>query len=164
MIICDASPLIHLTKMGKMEYVMKLFDTIIIPPAVYREIIEEGIQHNYDDAKLLQNYHKNKQIQKLTPGISDVILEGYLDRGEYEALLLTQELDLSIIIDERKGRFVAEQRNFSFLSTMDIVLLLLKEKVIDYSTFEKNLGKYSAKGWVAKNVIQKYLEKGKQYE
>ncbi|GAH29310.1 unnamed protein product, partial [marine sediment metagenome] len=66
MIILDASPLIHLTKIGKLEYIINLFDFIIISHAVYKEVIEEGIKAGYTDAILILNYFKNNKIKEIT--------------------------------------------------------------------------------------------------
>ena len=65
MIILDSSPLIHLTKIGKIEYLVNLFDYLIISEAVYTETIENGIQSGYSDAKLLFNLVEEEKIKKL---------------------------------------------------------------------------------------------------
>ncbi len=55
MIILDSSPLIHLTKIGKIDYLINLFDFIIISKAVYKEVIIKGEKAGYSDARLLLN-------------------------------------------------------------------------------------------------------------
>ena len=45
-----------------------------------------------------------------------------------------------------------------------MLLLLLKESLINFDIFKKNLAKYSADGWLGADLYQKYLEEGKKYE
>lgn len=164
MIIFNSSPLIHLSKIGKMEFLFKIFDFIIIPEAVYSEVIEAGLNAGYSEAILLLNYYNSKKILKMKITTPDPILKGYLHPGEYEAILLAQELNALLVIDDKKGRTVAEQKRLEFLTTADIFLLLIKEKVINSTLFKLNLGKYSANAWFASNLYQKYLKEGKKYE
>jgi hypothetical protein len=164
MIILDASPLIHLTKIGKLEYIIELFDFIIISNAVYKEVIEEGIIAGYTDATLILNYLKKDKIKEITIENPDPLLNEYLHPGESESIQLALYLKAILVIDEKKGRMIAEQRDIEFLTTADMLLLLLKEDLINFDFFHNNLSKYSADGWLGANIYQKYLEEGKKYE
>ncbi len=164
MIILDASPLIHLTKLGKLDYIVGLFDFIIISHAVYKEVIEDGIKAGYTDATLILNYFKNNKIKEIMIENPDPLLEEYLHPGESESLQLADRLKCILVMDEKKGRLIAEQRKIEFLTTADVLLLLLKEDLINFDFFKKNLVKYSADGWLGADIYQKYLEEGKKYE
>jgi hypothetical protein len=164
MIIFNSSPLIHLTKIGKIEYILNIFDFIVIPSEVYSEVIEEGIKEGFSDATLLYNYVENKKIKKIEINKPDLILKDYLHPGEYETIILAQQLEGLLVIDDRKARAVAEQKNLEVLTTADVLLLLLKENVINSTLFQLNLSKYSANGWLAPNIYEKYLAEGKKYE
>lgn len=164
MIILDSSPLIHLTQIGKIEYLVNLFDYLIIPEAVYSETIEKGIHSGYTDAKLLLNHVKNGKIKKFDIKKVDNTLKNYLHPGEYEAIQLATEYNGLLVMDDEKGRLVAEQRGILVLTTADILLLLLKEKIISYHYFHINFIKYSDQGWLGPNVLELYLKEGKKYE
>ncbi len=164
MIIFNSSPLIHLTKIGKLEYYLNIIDFIIIPHEVYTEVIEEGIKAGFSDAILLQNYYINKKIKKKNITQEDPILKDYLHPGEYESILLAKQLNGLLVMDDKKGRSVAEQKGLEVLTTADILLLLCKEKEIEYGLFKTNLGKYSANGWLSPVIHDKYLKEGKKYE
>lgn len=164
MIIFDSSPLIHLTKIGKIRFILNLFDFIVIPDKVYFEVIEEGIKTGFSDAILLRNYFKNKKIKKMEVSLHDPILKDYLHAGEYEAIQLAQQLDGLLVMDEKKGRLVAEQKEIEVVSTADTLLLLRKENVIDSTLFQSNLGKYAANSWLSPIIYDKYLKEGKKFE
>jgi len=39
--VSDSSPLIHLAKIEALEIISRLYSRILIPPAVWREVVEE---------------------------------------------------------------------------------------------------------------------------
>lgn len=164
MIILDASPLIHLTKIGKIEFLLDLFGYALITEAVYQEVVEEGIEKGYSDAILILNYIKKKRIKRVELQNPDISLNNYLHPGESESIQLAKQLDLILVIDENKGRTLAEQREIIFYSTADILLLLLKEKVINFDLYTRNFARYASNGWLGRDVYKKYLMEGKNYE
>ena len=42
MIVADSSPLIHLSKIGRLELLRKVYGTILIPRGVWEEVVTEG--------------------------------------------------------------------------------------------------------------------------
>ena len=40
--VSDSSPLIHLAKIEALELISRLYSRILIPPAVWREVVEES--------------------------------------------------------------------------------------------------------------------------
>jgi predicted nucleic acid-binding protein len=40
--VSNSTPLIHLAKIGQLELLRDFFGTLWIPPAVYRECVDEG--------------------------------------------------------------------------------------------------------------------------
>ena len=48
-IVSNTSPLIWLSKIGKITLLKKLFDEVIIPKEVYKEAVERGLQEGFSD-------------------------------------------------------------------------------------------------------------------
>ena len=69
-----------------------------------------------------------------------------------------------IVMDEKKGRLIAEQRNISYISTASLILLLLRKNLIDYNLYCSNLAKYTSYGWFSLQNYQQYIKRGKYYE
>jgi len=40
--VCDSSPLIHLAGVGHLDLLPRFYGTVLIPPAVFREVVTEG--------------------------------------------------------------------------------------------------------------------------
>ena len=134
------------------------------PAYSFKQLLKINIRvkNKYMDATLILNYFKNNKIKKIKIENPDPLLEEYLHPGESESIQLANYLKCILVIDEKKGRLIAEQKGIEFLTTVDTILLLLKEGIINFDFFKKNLAKYSADGWLGANIYQKYLEEGKK--
>ena len=102
-VISDTTALIILAKSDLLSLLSNLFSKIYIPKAVYDELMFK------DDIVKYRIKNFDKIIVK--PVNNLVILERIkrlkIDKGEVEAISLALELDLMLIIDERKGRKIA---------------------------------------------------------
>ena len=59
------------------------------------------------------------------------ILRAFLDEGEAEAIQLARELQITIIIDERRGRRIAKSLGLKVRGTLSILLELKRRGLID---------------------------------
>lgn len=41
-VVSDSSVLIHLAKIGQLKFLKEFYEKIVIPPAVWKEVVEEG--------------------------------------------------------------------------------------------------------------------------
>lgn len=108
-IISDTSCLILLEKIGELELLHKVFGEILIT----QEIADEyGL--NLPEWISIQN-STNKNYQK--------ILEASVDKGEASAIALAVELvDCLLIIDDLKGRNLAETLGIKITGTLGVIL------------------------------------------
>jgi len=112
---------------------------------------------------MLEGYVDSNKIKVLAIENEDLPLKSFLHAGEYESILLARTRREFLLMDEQKGRLVAEQNHIPVITTAGILLLLLEQKVINYDHYGKNLAKYAARGWLASDIYQKYLQAGKKY-
>jgi uncharacterized protein len=100
--VSNSTPLIHLAKIGQLELLRDFFGTVLIPEAVYRECVDEGIK--YEEAALIAQATWLK-VQEMNDNYLVTLLNSELDRGESEAiaLALAQSADL-LLLDDREGR------------------------------------------------------------
>lgn len=164
MIIIDSSPLIHLARIGKMQFVLSLFERVTIAGSVFDEVITKGIEKGFHDAKVLKEYHVQRKILVKHKESEMKEIKALLHAGEYESIVLAKENDALLIIDEKKGRLFAEQNGIEVLSTAGMLLYLREHGVIDYALYSSNLSKYSGQGWFSLELFQKYLQNGEKNE
>lgn len=124
-VVSNTSPVINLSAIGQLELLEKLFQQIIIPPAVYQEIAVDGTGQPGAIEVCTLPWVKCNKVNNSTLVKA---LQGELDRGEAEAIALAIEnkADL-LLLDERIGREVALRFGLQFIGVLGI-LILAKEK------------------------------------
>ena len=127
-VISDTTALIILAKSDKLELLSNLFQKIFIPKAVEDEL-------NFKDDIVRYRVEKFDKIS--VKNISDSrilnrIKKLNIDNGEIEAISLAIELDLKLIIDERKGRIVAINQG---LEVVGVLGILVENYRLDHISF-----------------------------
>ena len=101
-VISNTSPISNLAAIGQLDLLQQLYGTIIIPPAVYQELINSG---DTDPATLAVQTLSWIQTQPVSDRVLLETLQSNLDPGEAEAITLAVEIHADrLIIDERRGR------------------------------------------------------------
>ncbi|MBW6480818.1 MAG: DUF3368 domain-containing protein [Bacteroidales bacterium] len=109
-IISDASCLIALSKIEELGLLKTLFEEVIIT----REVSEE-FGEALPDWIVTREVKDQKKIQEL---------EKILDKGEASSIALALETDRSmLIIDELKGRKIAQSLHVEIIGTIGVILL-----------------------------------------
>lgn len=106
-VVSDTTPLISLLKIDKVYLLEKLFGKILIPQAVFDELVTD--KRFIEETDIIRN---NSQIKVKEVGSLEAVdilrrLTG-LDIGESEAIVLADELSADVLLmDEAKGRNTA---------------------------------------------------------
>jgi predicted nucleic acid-binding protein len=115
-VVSDTSPINYLCLIGEIEVLPRLFEEILIPPAVWAELRHPRAPKAV--ATWLANLPAWAKIQ--APAFVQPNLG--IDPGEAEAISLALEMGLpAILIDEKTGREVAEERGLVALGTLNIL-------------------------------------------
>ena len=119
-VVSDTSCLSALIQTGQTELLPQLFGEVIIPEPVFREL--QALSDFGVDVSLLSAAPWLK-IMKATP---NALLSGLLtnlDEGESHAIALSIELSAELlIIDERKGRKMAESLHLTYTGLGGVLL------------------------------------------
>lgn len=129
-VISDTTALIILAKSDKLDLLSNLFKEVFIPLAVKDEL-------NFKDDVVKYRIDKFDKIS--VKNISDIktlnrIKKLNIDAGEVEAISLAIELNLKLIIDERKGRQIAISQGLDVIGVLGI---LVENYRLDYISFEE---------------------------
>ena len=103
-IVCNSGPLIALGILARLDILKFLFDEVLVPEAVQKEIEQGGIKLSG-----LENFRRADWI-RIVPlkEKRDELLESLLDVGEAAVISLAREQKATLVlIDERKARKVA---------------------------------------------------------
>ena len=127
-IVSDTTALINLARGDLLFLLNNLFKTIYVPKAVYEELIVKD-----DLVSLRVNRFKKIEVKEITDiNIFEKVKKSKLDLGESEAITLALELDLMLIIDERKGRKVAQSYGLNIVGVLGLILENYRQKFITY--------------------------------
>ena len=131
-VIFNSSPLINLAKADILDILFNLFEQIIIPEAVYNEVVLEGKNKEGTD-KISELIEKNqitiKQVSN-TPLVT--ALNKHLDLGEAEAITLTLDCKANLLVlDEKEARNYALIYDISITGFIGILIRAKNKGVIN---------------------------------
>ena len=129
-IISDTTPIISLIKINRLDLLEKLFVEVLIPNAVFKELTTNTLFTNEAEIVKKSSFLKVSSVQnqkslQLLQAVSG------LDDGESEAIILADELKSNILLmDERKGRKVAQKLGIKITGTIGILIQAYNEGMI----------------------------------
>ena len=104
-VVSNASPLINLARIGELKLLRQLYGELLIPEAVWQEVVIEGMGQPGADEVKAAIWIKTQTVTNTTLVSA---LRQELDAGEAEAIALTLETEAEMLLmDERVGREVA---------------------------------------------------------
>lgn len=124
--ISDASTLIHLAMIGRLNLLKDFYGTVQIPPAVWREVVDQG--RGRPGAEEVAEGMDGGWLKVIEPSDGALVrlLRRELDDGEAEAVALALEHQPDVLLlDESEARRVAEVYG---LTKSGVVGLLIRAK------------------------------------
>lgn len=120
--VVDASPLIYLTKIGRLD-VLDQYDEVLVPPEVLAEI-ERGLAAGHPEALEVKRLVEIRRLRVRRAG--ELRGEWNLDPGEVAVLALARRAKVNeVIIDDRAAIGVAK---YLGLRPVSVPYLLLRER------------------------------------
>ncbi len=117
MIVSDSTALIILFDLERVELLENLFERVYITPIVLDEI---SVKYPL----VLPPFMK---VEKLKDDGLFNVLKMLLDLGESEVIALAKERNLTIIIDEKRGRKIARGMGLKVIGLLGVVYLNVKK-------------------------------------
>jgi uncharacterized protein len=154
-VVSNAGPIIAFSLIDNLEILERLFNEVIVPEAVHREIMQGGKEFGG-----LACYSRATWIKVETPdGPSDPLLQTLLDHGEASVIHLVRERGANfVLIDERKARKIA--RGIYGMHVVGSARVLVEAKRSGLiSSVHDALGRMRDGGyWIHDNIVQAVLK------
>jgi predicted nucleic acid-binding protein len=119
-VVSDTSPLMNLAVVAHLHLLHQLYETVLIPDAVWHELTSLSSQHPE-----VTDVHTLAWLER-QPVVSRAVVEALraeLDLGEAEAIALAVEKHADLLlIDERRGRQVAARMGLLSLGLLGMLL------------------------------------------
>lgn len=146
-VVSDSTSLIILQKMKKMELLSNVFEEIYITPEVMSEV---SFEHLPKYIKIKEPKHRDEVL----------LLELTLDAGESSSIVLAKEEGLMLIIDEKKGRKVAESYGVGVIGFLGILALNVKEQKLSRSDAINTINEAKQIGlYISESLLKLFSEK-----
>jgi predicted nucleic acid-binding protein len=119
-VVSDTSPITALLAVERADLLKQLFGEVVIPNAVESELLRTH--------PALPGWLRVSSVQNSAKAIFYALS---VDRGEAEAIALAEELHADhLLIDERKGRRLAQKQGLPVVGLLGVVLLAKRSKLI----------------------------------
>jgi len=121
LVVSDTSPVTALLQVGQDRLLATLFGQVLIPPAVRAELLRyHSALPDYLEVRAIQNPQAVDAFRRV------------LDLGEAEAIVLAEECHAQyLLMDEKRGRSVAESRGLAVIGLLGVLLLAKKAGHLD---------------------------------
>ena len=125
-VVSDTSPINYLVLIELQDLLPELFQRVLIPDAVHRELQSTGapdpIRRFLAEAPNWLEVRPSPEIDPALP---------HLDSGEGEAISLALSIGADwVLLDERKGRQAARERGLRVSGTLGVIRLAADQKLI----------------------------------
>lgn len=162
--VADSTVLIYLAKLDHLEALTESYSTILIPEAVYREVVEKGKDLGENDAFKVEKQIDKGLIQVKTAKIQQAVEKFEMEKGEKEVLSLAKQEKISqVLIDESSVREIAKTLDLNPRGTLYFLLKTVKDGEKDLEDFLELLEKLSESGFhMNEKVYMKAVKEAQQ--
>jgi len=148
LVVSDATPLIYVARIGRIQLLKNLFQHIQVPEEVKVEVIDRGKEKNYPDAHIIEEAFDDGwvTIGNLTRNNEKrarILMEATgIDLGEAQAILLTrQKAEETILMDQAHARTVARQFGLKSRGTLYLIVVSARTGMLSKEDAKENLSK-----------------------
>ena len=153
MFVFDATPLIYLTKAGKLEDLRELDEEKAIPDKVYEEVVGKGKRKGKPDAEKIEKAVEKEVFNVVTTEVEES--SENLSEADLGVLEAAEERNATAVMDEEYGRNMAEARDIQTRGTAYTVLKMQKQGTLTREEAENTIDKMIDKGWYCSTSLYK---------
>jgi predicted nucleic acid-binding protein len=154
-IVSNATPLIYLAKIGRLQLLRNLFDEVLIPIEVKQEVVDEGKLLGQKDAFVVEKAIEDGWLKVLRISLLKIPIR--LGKGETAVISLAIRKKVEeVLIDETAGRTAAKLLGLKPRGTVYVLMKSLKNGTIDLDEFLDIMNQLAQQGFRLREEL--YLE------
>ena len=127
-VVSDTSPISNLLLIGRLDILQRLYQEVVIPPAVHSEVIALGSLGESTD-----EYTSAEWITIKEPSLDDRVkeLSIKLDKGESQAIALAIEIGCEwLLMDERRGTRIAREQGLRTIGLAGVLIEAKRQNIV----------------------------------
>ncbi len=154
-VVSNASPLINLARIGRLDLLRLVYAEVHIPKAVWREVVAAGAgMPGADEVRSAGWIHReavsNRQLVHA--------LEEHLAPGEAEAIALAVERQAEVLLmDERLGRETAKHFGLAPVGLVGVVVEAKRKGIVDSVAPLLRALQEQARFWLGEELVWRVL-------
>ena len=156
-IVSNTGPLISLEKLNQgYNFIRCLYEKLIIPPAVLDEVAEG----QFVDPQEYLHYYSITDLIEVRPVSQTPVISGAerLHDGEIQAIQLSLELQLPLLIEETVGRRVAQSMGIRVSGIAGQVIMAFRQNVISATDAQDKLNELFRAGRINQKIHDALLD------
>jgi hypothetical protein len=139
LVVADATPLISLMKIGRLNLLERLFGQIVIPEAVYSELTT-NVAFAAEVCQIEECSFINRVSVSDNRSVDMLRRVAGLDLGESEAIVYADVNGANILlIDESKGRRIAQTMGLKIMGTLGMFLEAFYKGILTSDEIEADM-------------------------
>ena len=148
-VISNTTPLIGLADIGCFDILQKLYEKIMIPAAVLKEVKSEPAKNLVSNSGFIHVFHvADSQVRKM--------FSSRLHAGEVEVMLLAEEKQADLLImDDNAAKKTAKFLGFKVTGTLGVLLKAKQEGYI--GEIRPLVDKLQDTGFYVSTMIKQYV-------
>jgi predicted nucleic acid-binding protein len=169
--IFDATPLIYLAKAERLGVIETVSDPRLVPERVYREVVTEGIEAGYDDARRIEQAVEDGRLDVVEVDRDDSAVAAGLDRhsglsdADLAVLACADARDGVAVMDEAAGRSAGAVEGVETRGTAYVVLSAVKRRELSAEAGREAIDAMIDSGWyVAPDLYAKIVRKLESFD
>ncbi len=153
-VVCNSTVLIALSRIGKLHILKEVFNEVIVPDAVYDEVVSGG-----KGKPGAQDVEKAAWIKKksIKDALAAKVLKTDMGEGEAEAIILAQELNAAYAVIDEQARKHAELLGLNVIGTLGVLAFAYRRGILP--DFKETLGALIESGFYIKQELHKKILK-----
>lgn len=166
-VIINSGPLIALAKLGLIDLLPRLYGQVILPTAVFTEVVERGRERGYDDAFLVQLAIQQEKLRVVKVKEEDLpadIQDLPLDSGEKQVLYLARREKVGLaLFDDERVREEARASGLQVKGTVGVIIQAYRAELIGLKDVENIIEAIVSREdiWISEELCRRVLEKVK---
>ncbi len=153
--VSNATPLIYLAGIGRLDLLRVIFGKVLIPEEVKREVVDEGKRLGRPDAWVIEKALEDGWIE--VHAAKAIHLPVALHPGEQAAVSLAKQKGVKVVLmDEPSARLAASLSGLEPRGTLYVLLQSLRQNELDLDGFLEVLCRLIEKGYRLREEV--YLE------
>lgn len=163
MYVFDATPLIYLATVDRLELLEDLPESCTVPESVHHEVVTRGLEGDHPDARRIERAVGAGVLDPVDDPDSETFdrlrRNDSLSRADAAVLAVAAAENGTAVMDEQYGRDVADTEGISTRGTAYLVLLLLREDHLGGDEAADIVDEMLDAGWYCSPKLYKSIQR-----